>query len=325
MARPPVFQAQDKLALLLALVPYLLEHDGVSVQSAATHFGVTEDQLRAAVLLIAVSGVPGESRQYLEGDLFDISWEDFEEHDRIVLTHLVAIDDSPRFSSREAAALIAGLQYLSALPENADRLAVASLTTKLARGASGTPSPVAVAAGDADASLALLRDAVARRRRVHFDYLNGRGDRELRAVDPLRAESVDRDWYLRGFDHGRGALRTFRLDRMSNLSIVDEPILSATGDLPDTLFQPSADDLTVTVEVAESALAILTDYLTDGAKPARIRKGWVRTSLRVAHLPALNRLVAGMPGVLVVLAPEAARTSVASWTAAGADRYDAAG
>ena len=138
-------QAQDKLAFLLALVPYLMDRDRVSVTEAARHFGVEKSQLRDAVRLIAVSGVPGETNAYQHGDLFDIAWDDFEENDQIVLTHLVAIDDSPRFSAREAAALIAGLQYLSALPENADRDVIGSLMAKLARGASGAPSQVAVA------------------------------------------------------------------------------------------------------------------------------------------------------------------------------------
>ena len=33
-------QAQDKLAFLLSLVPFLMEHDRISVQETAEHFGV---------------------------------------------------------------------------------------------------------------------------------------------------------------------------------------------------------------------------------------------------------------------------------------------
>ena len=39
-------QAQDKLAFLLSLVPYLIDHDDVSVADAAAHFGVSEDEMR---------------------------------------------------------------------------------------------------------------------------------------------------------------------------------------------------------------------------------------------------------------------------------------
>ena len=92
------------------------------------------------------------------------------------MTNLVAIDDSPRFSGREAAALIAGLQYLSALPENADRAAMASLTDKLSRGASAHPSAVAVEGSEPDAALALIRRAVAAGVQIEFDYLDAQGE-----------------------------------------------------------------------------------------------------------------------------------------------------
>ncbi|MFC6355614.1 helix-turn-helix transcriptional regulator [Luethyella okanaganae] len=321
--RPQPLHAQDKLAFLLALVPYLMDHDRVSVGEAAEHFGVTEDQIRSAVRLIAVSGIPGETRQYQHGDLFDIVWDEFEEHDRIVLTHQVAIDDSPRFSAREAAALIAGLQYLSSLPENADRDTVSSLMAKLTRGASATPSQLAVAGAATDEVLGTIRTAVAGEKQIEFDYLNSRGEHERRRVDPLRIESVDQDWYLRGWCHLREAVRTFRLDRMSELEATDEAISYRPADvtLPETLFEGSADDLTVLIELPSEALPLLADYVPDGATATRAG-GRVRTSLRVAHYHGLKRLVAGLPGIVTVLGPEEARRIVADWAAAGSARYD---
>src|SRR5690606_1002315 len=113
------------------------------------------------------------------------------ENDQIVLTNRVAIDDSPRFSAREAAALIAGLQYLSSLPEHTDRASIAGLMSKLSRGASGEPSQVAVEASDSDETLALIRKSVERGLCIEFDYVNSRGEHERRRVDPLRVESVD--------------------------------------------------------------------------------------------------------------------------------------
>jgi len=315
-------QAQDKLAFLLALVPYLMDRDRVSVAEAAEHFGVDQEQLRDAVRLIAVSGIPGETNAYQPGDLFDIAWDDFEENDQIVLTHQVAIDDSPRFSAREAAALIAGLQYLTALPENADRDAIGSLMAKLARGASATPSEVAVARSETDEVLGTIRDAVIAGVQVEFDYLSSRGERERRRVDPLRIESVDQDWYLRGWDHLRTAIRTFRLDRIDDLVATAEPITYRPGDvkLPETLFTGTPEDLLVTVEVSASAIPLIEDYIPEGAERESL-DGVVRTRLRVAHFHGLKRLVAGLSGVLTVLDPPEARQVVAGWARAGVERY----
>ncbi|GAB3126271.1 helix-turn-helix transcriptional regulator [Glaciibacter psychrotolerans] len=320
------FGAADKLTFLLSLVPYLTEHDDVSVADVATHFSVGADRVRDAVRLIAMSGIPGETSQYLHGDLFDIQWDEFEQNDRIVLTHLVAIDDAPRLSSREAAALIAGLQYLSALPANADREAIASLMAKLTRGSSGTPSELAVSGAEADLALATIQAAVRHGVQVEFDYLNARGEQVQRRVDALRIESVDNDWYLRGWDHLRQAVRTFRLDRMRAVRETDSNVGQHAADVvvPDRLFEGSDDDVTVLLELPASALALLADYRPEGVEPSPTARSadLIRTRVRVAHFHGLKRLVASMAGIVTVIEPVAARQAVAEWAAAGAASYD---
>jgi proteasome accessory factor C len=323
MADGQPLRVQDRLAFLLALVPYLLDNDGVSVAQAASHFGVPEQRIRDAVQLIAVSGVPGETKAYQPGDLFDIDWDRLEERDEVAITHQVAIDESPRFSAREAAALIAGLQYVAALPANADREIVATLTAKLTRAANGAPSAVAVEGG-ADARLGVVRDAVAAGTALVFDYLNGREEREERTVEPLRVESVDESWYLRAWDRTRRALRTFRLDRMRDVRTLPDSVAERPEDieLPERIFQPSKQDRSVTIEIADAALPLLADYLGDRPQTVPARRGWVRTRLRIAHLHGLKRLVAGRAGLIVVVDPEDARTAVREWAIAGLERYE---
>ncbi|TFD73031.1 helix-turn-helix transcriptional regulator [Cryobacterium fucosi] len=322
MSTGPALGASDKLTFLLSLVPYLMDHESVSVSTVAAHFGVSPERVRDAVNLIAISGIPGETRQYLHGDLFDIHWEEFETNDTIVLTHLVAIDDSPRFSAREAAALIAGLQYLSSLPENADIEAIASLMAKLTRSASATPSQVVVSSTEPGEAIALIKAAVAGGVQIEFGYLSSRGEHEVRHVDPLRIESVDRDWYLRGWCHLRGAVRTFRLDRMSGLRITDLPTDDRIAEaLPDTLFQGSDSDLEVVVELPAAAVSLLADFAPQGAGTGPA-DGPVHRTLRVAHFHGLKRLVAGLAGVVSVVGPPGARWITRDWAAAGAARYD---
>lgn len=315
-------RAQDKLAFLLSLVPYLIDRDRVSVAEAAQHFGVPEEQVRSAVKLIGVSGIPGETAMYQDGDLFDIAWDDFEDNDQIVITHMVAIDESPRFSAREAAALIAGLQYLSALPEHADRAAIASLSSKLSRGASAIPSQVAVEASDTNVTLGLIRESVASGVQLGFDYLNSRGEAENRTIDPLRVESIDADWYVRGWCHLREALRTFRLDRISNPVVTTEPITHGARDvtLPESLFEGSPDDLIVTIDVSPTAASLLADYIPEGTPTIEV-DGRIRTTIRVSHFHGLKRLIASMPRIATVVSPPEARAAIAEWAAAGAARY----
>jgi proteasome accessory factor C len=302
-------------------VPYLLERRVVDVREAAKHFGMTDVQIRDAVRLIATSGLPGSTGTYQPNDLFDIDWDSFEDDDVIVIVHHVAIDDAPRLSAREAAALIAGLQYLSALPENAGSASLASLMAKLTAGASAAPSRLAVAETEADESLSLIREAVAEGRQVEFDYLNARGEAGRRRADPLRIISQDADWYLQAYCHTREDVRNFRVDRMSNLELTDEPI----GDhsqvaMPDTLFQGSDTDLDVIVDVSPAALPLLADYLADSR--SREVDGRLRVTLRLAHVHGLKRLVAGLPGLVTVVAPAEARAAVADWAEAGLAGYN---
>ncbi|WP_323742896.1 MULTISPECIES: WYL domain-containing protein [unclassified Rathayibacter] len=321
MARPRSLQARDRLAVLLSLVPYLLDRGRVSVREVAEHFEIAEEEVRRAVRLIAVSGIPGETAQYQANDLFDIGWDDFEENDHIVLTQQVAIDDSPRFSAREAAALIAGMQYLAALPENQGNDRIASLMGKLSRGASSAPSAMAVARGVGnDATLALLRAAMTAGTQLTFDYRNARGETEARLVDPFLLESVDRDWYLRGWDHLREGVRTFRVDRMRSVVDTGTPIVRRRNEvtLSDRLFEASESDLVVDLLVAASAVVLLGDYAADAEYPpvpASERHRGVLVRVRVAHLEGLTRLVASLSGLVTVVSPEEARAAVAHWAA----------
>jgi proteasome accessory factor C len=320
--KPQPFQARDKLAFLLSLVPYLMDHDRVTVGEAAEHFGIPADQIRDAVNLIAVSGLPGETAAYQHDDLFDIDWDAFENDDEIVLTNRVAIDDSPRFSAREASALIMGLQYLSALPEYADRPTIASLIAKLSRGTSGAVAPVGVGGAESHPSIQLIRESIDRGLQLEFDYLNARGERERRRVDALQVESVDADWYLRGWCHLREAVRTFRLDRISEPSVTDAPIEHRASDLrlPE-LFEASPEDLEVVIDVEPSAMPLLADYIPDGARSQQ-EGSRIRTAVRVSHYHGLKRLIASMPGVVTVVEPAEARSVVAAWAAAAVARYD---
>ncbi len=75
-----------------------------------------------------------------------------------------------------------------------------------------------------DPNLETLFSAVIDRRRVRFVYRD-----EQREVDPYRIQFARGRWYLCGMDHGRGALRWYRVSRMSTQVSADAP---GTSDPP---------------------------------------------------------------------------------------------
>jgi len=310
--RPPAAKAGDKLTFLLTLVPYLIDQVRVSVADAALHFGVTPQRIRDAVALITTSGLPGDDGAYSHADLFDIDWVAYEERDLITIIR-APVDEIPRLSSREAAALLAGLQVLAASPSFAGRTDVVELMTLLGQGASESLAPVAVAPSPPDGLRALLADAISERRRLSLDYVSTRGERQWREVDPIRLDGLDDVWYLRGWCLMRDSERTFRLDRMADVQLVGEADTHELARIdPDELFRPAPQDQRVTVRLPVSALALVADFR--GPDDELLLEGETATlTLTVGHEGILGRVASRSAGAIEVLAPASARRAVAAW------------
>ncbi|GAA1725447.1 helix-turn-helix transcriptional regulator [Microcella frigidaquae] len=312
--RAAALGAPDKLAFLLSLVPYLIDQVRVTVAEAAEHFGTTPEQMRKAVTLIAMSGTPGADGTYTHETLFDIDWDNFEERD-IIRFRAAPMEERPRFSAREAAALLAGLQRVAALPAFAARVDILELMAKLARGATDAPAALAVRPGAQPGIHGILVDAVAAGRRVRIDYVTTRGERQVREVDPIRVEGVDDAWYLRGWCLTRDAERTFLLDRVASVDVLGsaESHISETAD--DALFQGDADDELVELALPVTALPLLADY-RGADDPVRIEGDRAIVSLRIAHPGILGRVAARVAGAVEILGPPSARSAVLDWARA---------
>jgi predicted DNA-binding transcriptional regulator YafY len=77
------------------------------------------------------------------------------------------------------------------------------------------PSP---ARPEAEALL-LLGEAARRGRRVRGTYVDSAGEASRRELSPYGVVAHAARWYVPSYDHGRGALRTFRADRFSALRL----------------------------------------------------------------------------------------------------------
>ncbi|MWB97827.1 helix-turn-helix transcriptional regulator [Agromyces seonyuensis] len=323
-------RADDKLSVLLALVPYLVAQRVVAVEEAAEQLGLTPEAIREAVRLIALTGIAATAgEEPMHDEMFDIDWDAFLDEDVIVLSNAVGIGEYLRFSSSESAALISGLTYLSRL-QLGERAAMDDLAARLREGTVGDPMPLLVSSAtngvgtaDPDPDDGVLALVVAARdagRRLEFEYRSGKDETLRRQVDPLQVYSDGPDWYVRGYCHLREGLRNFRLDRMIGPVMTDVPV-DDHSDLPleDGLFHPSDSDLQVVVDVAAGGLPFLVDYLADDERA--VVGDRTRVTLRIAHLPGLVRLVSSLPGLVRVVAPEPARLAVEHWAAAAAARY----
>ena len=320
-ARPTT---SDNLLMLLALVPYVLDRGEVSVREAAEHFGRSESDIIRAVELIACAGIPGENQAYSHLDLFDIDWDLFESEQRITLWNTVALDNKPRFSTREATALLAGLQYLASHPAYSSRADLEEVMAKL-RAGTGSSDPVRIAVGAAAVAdhVSALNEAISSRESIRAKYHNKRGESGERTLDPLLLESRDATWYLRAWCHTRQALRTFRVDYMESVTLTGEAQAdhsSIVDDISSELFDPSPTDVVVTIECPARALPVIADYLPRGFQPP-VGLDTVRVEIPFAHYGSLTHFVGANPDVITVVSPSSAREAVGSFAQSALNRY----
>ena len=69
----------------------------------------------------------------------------------------------------------------------------------------------------------VLAEAIRRRRRLRLTYCAFSGDETRRELSPHGLVVHSARWYLAGHDHLRDDLRTFRVDRMLRLRVIDQP------------------------------------------------------------------------------------------------------
>jgi len=311
--------ATDRAALILQLVPYLIGKGEVSLAEAADEFDVSEAQMRGMVEKLTVIGLPGDGGFWqMANDLFDIDWDLLDEHGVISITNTVGLERTPRLTAREAAALLAGLQLAATLPGVGDSGLVQGLLAKLARGASGVPAEVIVAPEAVDdvrvAVAAALRDGVA----VSFTYKAPDAPVTTRTVDPVKVHIASGQWYLQGWCHLRQAMRTFHLDRVSDVRPTDIPITHGGEHVPE-LFEPSETDAVADLRIRAGVVPLLADYLDRSTVTG---SGDVRSAqIRVADERSLKRVAARHAGDVEVQGPESARRAVAAWAEAGLDQY----
>lgn len=311
--------ALDRAALLLQLVPYLIGKGEVSIAEAAGDFDVSPGQMRAMVERLTVIGLPGESGFWqLPNELFDIDWDLLDRDDVIAITNTVGLERSPRLTAREAAALLAGLQLARTLPGVGDNELVTGLLAKLARGASATPAAVIVAPGPVDGVRDRVDRALRRRVAVSFTYRAPDAGPTTRTVDPIKVHIANGQWYLQGWCHTREAVRTFHLDRVSDLVLTEIPAVHGADPVPE-LFEPGDDDATARLRFPGAVAPLIADYLAR-AEVEESGAVWTAT-LRLADRHSLKRLAARHGGQVEVIEPLGARRAAASWAAAGLAQY----
>lgn len=314
-------EAADRVTLLMSFVPFLLEYGPVSVSQLADHFEITEHQVDELIQLLAMSGIPGDSGSYQHSDLFDINWDLYESERQVELWSHIAVESTPRLSTREAATIVAGLQYISGLVPVADQAVVNQLLNKIATGASALPENISVATAVPPFDLGVLKSAVNSQTPVTFTYRKRTGGDEERTVDPLRVDVIGSQWYLRAWCHARNEVRAFRLDRMSKLRVSPKKFVSlvTAEELPVQLFAESPADTVVQFRIPANIFPLLSNY--HPTVSSTLPDNHLLIEVRFADLSTVPLFVALAAGHIHITEPLSAQLVVQDWANQALARY----
>jgi proteasome accessory factor C len=306
------FNGEDRYNFLLALVGYLGHRTEVSLEEVSSHFELEADYIVKALKSLndATAQVGGfeEWPFYVDVDLL--------ENGIVSLTTAEVIDDVPRLSTRQAAAISAGLSYLASIPEFAGNADVRGLIEKISAGSSrGLAEVISIAPGSIEAGADIIRQAILTNKAISCEYINRKQEKTVREIEPLRIDLTGGVWYLRGYCPINKGLRNFLIEHMRSIKILDRDISETAknvGEIEDATYVAEVTDTTVTIEVKPEAYRLITDFQSV-SEPKDLGSGTIRTEIKVGHLPNIGRLIAKYGGAAKVIAPPEARDIVRNY------------
>ena len=152
-----------------------------------------------------------------------------------------------------------------------------------------------------------------------------RDERTERTVDPMRLLLVDGRWYLEAWCRRVEGVRLFRLDRVDDVAVLDEPAApppEAHGrDVEGGVYQPEPGSPVVRLRLARGARWVAEYYPVDSATPVDDPPGGLAVTVRTADLAWARRLVASLGGAAVVDEPAELGEQVAAEARAALARY----
>jgi predicted DNA-binding transcriptional regulator YafY len=215
--------ARDQLRRILYLLP-AAGGDGADIDSLAETLGVS-----AAVVLSDLDEVAARAYYHRAGPADQLNV--LIEPDRVRVRTTGDFRRPPKLDPREALALSMGIRVLAGDRDEETREGLVDLAERLETDLASVrvedfhPSFAieGETSGAADQLRGRLSDAVDARRVVTFGYLKSQADEsESRVLEPYALVSSAGRWYAIGHDRDRQDLRAFRVDRMLDLTALEE-------------------------------------------------------------------------------------------------------
>lgn len=258
----------SRLSRILALIPYVLGQDSAGVEEILERFGYTKDQLTRDLNTVFVCGLPG----YGPGDLM----EAYIDEDEVVIDAADYFTNAPRLTPSEALGLLASGMAVIGSGQGSPSLesAVAKLSKAVLPDAKTT---LTVDVLDESESVGTLRDAAGSSRVVSITYRSvGKEEVTERDIEPWSVFATLGRWYVTGYCRLVEDERTFRVDRIRDLEVLDESF-----ERPETVPEPgvgytaSDGDVVCEISLSPNAYWVMEYYpvevVREGKRTTRVR------------------------------------------------------
>ena len=240
-----------KIERLYAITVYLLNHGRTSASELAKYFEVSLRTIQRDIDSLCLAGIPiisaaGAAGGYEISDRFKIDQEFATSDDySYILTALQGLISAT--DNQKAKHTLEKIVHVSNPNDNGIILDFSVLRE-----------------GD-QITLQMLQTAVIEKRTVAFKYTNNNNETRIHSVEPIAVLYRLYAWYLLAYSKTKNDYRTYKLVRMSNLEITDQPFVKKheTADiiLKNTDKTDSRQYIDVLIKCKEVSKSRVIEYL----------------------------------------------------------------
>ncbi len=281
------YTAEERLARLLAIIPWIVGHDGPTVVDVCARFEITPADLASDIGLLYLCGLhPYTPDLLIEAEVRD---------GRVWVSYADYFSRPLRLTPIEGLGLLTAAQTLLAVPGTDPTGPLATGLAKLAASL-GADDAVKVDFGAAsEDTLTVLREGAQQSVQVEIDYLSfSRNERTVRTIEPDHVFLTQGQWYVSGWCHLAQGERNFRVDRIAHATLLGLSRTQPTrAEVPELFTHaPSGGEATLQLAGADTWVVEqypVLDQHTDDHGNLIVRlavtdNGWLdRLILRISH------------------------------------------
>jgi len=242
----------ERLSRILSMLPWVIAHQGATVEEVCERFGYTRADLVKDLNLVFVCGLPG----YGPGDLMTA----YVDEDEVIVDTADYFGEPLRLTSAEALVLLAG--GMAMLSAGTGPPSLGTAVAKLQAALLPDEGAIEVDIPAEPETVARLRDAAAAGEVVSIVHSSvATGAETTRDIEPWAVFATLGNWYVSGHCRLADAERVFRIDRIRAITGTGERFdPPATPPPAEVRYAPGVDDVVARIRLRPAARWVAEYY-----------------------------------------------------------------